>query len=121
MNAPSVSVACNGCTACCRGEAIFLQPDDNPLLFETVEVYDPTKKRFGRMLKQTEDLACIYLGDGGCTIHERRPIICRVFDCAAMVAKLIETYPRAERRRMLRDGRIDAEVYDAGSSRMAKP
>ena len=26
-------------------------------------------------------LSCVYLGDAGCTIHERAPYVCRKFDC----------------------------------------
>lgn len=24
---------------------------------------------------------CVYLGPGGCSIYDRRPILCRAFDC----------------------------------------
>jgi len=34
-----------------------------------------------RCLPKRPDGACIYLGDTGCTIYEKRPQACRAFDC----------------------------------------
>ncbi len=32
-------------------------------------------------LKRRPNGACIYLGETGCTIYERRPEMCRIFHC----------------------------------------
>ncbi len=32
-------------------------------------------------LAKKENDDCVYLGPNGCTIYERRPIVCRSFDC----------------------------------------
>lgn len=77
---PTRVVPCGTCTECCRGDAIFLHPEcgDDPSTYETEE-YE------GRLiLKHKPNRDCIYL-DGGCTIHERRPVICREMDCRSLV------------------------------------
>ncbi len=70
-------VPCNGCTACCHGP-IVLHPSlgDDPTRYATVQ-----DAEWGVKLAQKPDGSCVYLKDGGCGIHERRPAICRAFDC----------------------------------------
>lgn len=71
-------VPCNGCNECCRWDAIWLKPHlgDNENDYET-EVYLGRK-----MLKHKPNGDCIYLDrDRGCSIHDRRPVVCREFDC----------------------------------------
>jgi len=89
-------VPCNGCTACCRGEVIELHPEqgDDVSAYETMQV-----RLLGRdmtVLKLLPDGACVYLGEGGCTIHDRAPVICRVFDCRRFAMNIGN---RAERRK----------------------
>lgn len=64
-------VHCNGCTACCRGWNVELQPQDDWSTYDHQE----------GVLRRTADGACVYLGDAGCTIHDRAPYVCRKFDC----------------------------------------
>ena len=69
---------CNGCTICCQGDAIYMHPElgDDTTLYDC-ELYNG---RF--ILKHKENLDCIYLDrKKGCTIWERRPVICRELDC----------------------------------------
>jgi hypothetical protein len=68
---------CNGCTACCRWGAVVLQPNDRPEDYETAPLGDLT------VLKQKEDgKTCWYLDEEkGCTIYDKRPTVCRAFDC----------------------------------------
>jgi Fe-S-cluster containining protein len=50
---------------------------------ESFETYTVTKAG-GKpeiFLKKTAAGACVYLGPAGCTIYERRPVVCRDFDC----------------------------------------
>ena len=91
-----VHVACGTCTACCRNHTLVtLHPEsgDDPAMYDcdTIEVEGRTLYK----LKHTENGDCIYLGEGGCTIHGRAPVICRTFDCAAFVRE----WPRARRRK----------------------
>lgn len=71
-------VPCDGCRACCERELLILHPEhgDDPADFECYRLPD------GRYaLRQTPTLACIYLGESGCSIWARRPATCREFDC----------------------------------------
>lgn len=76
-------VPCNGCTACCRSAAVGLRPElgDKPSDYETEPGTDPRTGAPMLMLKRSADGACIYLRDGGCAIYDKRPVICRSFDC----------------------------------------
>lgn len=73
-------VPCDGCTACCRGERVILAPSDDPSTYLTVpaELDDGTP---ALMLDHKPNGDCIYLEDGGCSIHDRAPWACREFDC----------------------------------------
>ena len=106
------SVPCNGCTACCRNDMIFLHPEhgDDASQYLTEPVVNPLTGKAGHMLAKAPNGDCIYLGESGCTIHERAPVICREFDCGLMFAK----WPRAERRRLTKQGMFGKEVFDQG-------
>lgn len=75
-------VPCGSCTACCRGEAIFLYPEhgDDPAEYET-------KMFRGRVILAHQlNGDCVYLDRlKGCTIHDRRPHICRKLDCRTLL------------------------------------
>lgn len=112
-----MSIACNGCRKCCHAETIILHPDkgDVPADYQTVETINPITGEPCFMLAHKENLDCIYLGESGCTIYERRPLICREFDCRLMVLKTT----KRERAVMERKGgALITELFDAGDSRM---
>lgn len=50
-------------------------------LYDTEEVFDPTRNRPGKALAHKPNGDCVYLGTRGCTIHSWRPSLCRAFDC----------------------------------------
>lgn len=108
-------VPCNGCTACCRNELIVLMPEDSAWMYDTRVVINPLDGKPARALLQTAAGACIYLGDGGCTIHDLRPAVCRAFDCRRL---FVSFGSRAERRRAVREGQIDGAVLRAGQARV---
>jgi len=70
-------VPCAGCTACCHKQSIYLTKWDRPKLYH--------RKRFvaGRwQLGRSPNGDCAYLDRrAGCTIHDRKPVQCRWFDC----------------------------------------
>lgn len=103
-------VQCNGCTVCCQGDAIFLHPEcgDDARSYET-EMYQ------GRhILKHKPNKDCIYLDrDTGCTIHHRKPTICRELNCAALVKNL--GYTKA--RKMVKLGLFSAQLVREGRKR----
>lgn len=91
VEAPVRTVPCDGCTACCEHDLIVLHPEcgDNPAQFETVRIKHPLTGKRAFALKRKPEGGCIYLERGvGCTIHDRRPTICREFDCRGFVRML---------------------------------
>lgn len=89
---PVGDVPCNGCTRCCKGDALRLLPGDNPDEYLT-EPHDFIPGAL--MLAHKANRECIYLGPSGCTIHDRRPLMCREMDCR-LIAKLT-TYTQARK------------------------
>lgn len=82
------TVPCNGCTLCCHGDVIRFLPGEDPSQYQT----EPMMVRPGRglplksvpgqvMLAHKLNGDCIYLADSGCSIHERKPRVCREMDC----------------------------------------
>ena len=77
---------CEACTTCCQWGGklenhITLVPDDTPGYHETVENTN--------QLKAQPNGDCIYLNrETGCTIHDKRPLNCRAFDCRALLNEL---------------------------------
>lgn len=72
------AVPCGTCVECC---ACLVLPSekhgDDPSLYDVDE---------DGVIKQTADGWCIYLRDGKCSIYDKRPYMCRVYDCRTMVA-----------------------------------
>jgi hypothetical protein len=108
---------CATCAApCCRGDTILLHPDkgDTRWAYRVVEIEHPLTGEPAYMLAHKPNGDCVYLEDrdgvGQCSIYERRPIICRSFDCGLAFAKL----PRHERKRLVRDGLADRATFDMG-------
>lgn len=57
---------------------------------------------------------CVYLGERGCTIYERRPYLCRSFDCRKHYLML----PRQDRDNLVRLGLSSRAVFNAGRARL---
>lgn len=111
------SVPCNGCTACCKNELLFLHPEmgDKEDSYETQPAFNPVTGKRGVALKQKPNGDCIYLGNTGCTIHDRAPAICKEFDCRRFFLRLGS---RVERRKLLKTGLVTKDVYNAGRTRL---
>ena len=110
-----VKVPCNGCRACCS-QAVFLFPDegDDQSQYETVEAVNPLSGKLSRMLRMKPNGDCHYLGTDGCTIYDRIPLMCRVFDCRRWYLK----FTRRERRSMTAKGMLSKDIMDAGRARL---
>ncbi len=66
---------CGGCRECCKGPVRNLPITDPAFLYDTYE-------RGGKTYLATRDNGdCVYLVEGGCGIYERRPSVCRSYDC----------------------------------------
>ncbi len=109
-------VPCNGCTQCCgSNQGLFLQPE----LGDKVESYRHrvvTDEATGNpiFLLATENGRCVYLGDSGCTIYDRRPALCRSFDCRKHYLIL----PKQDRDNLVKLGLSSRAVFDAGRARL---
>jgi hypothetical protein len=57
---------------------------------------------------------CVYLGAAGCTIYDRRPVLCRSFDCREHYLIL----PRQDRDNLVRLGLSSRAVFNAGRARL---
>jgi Fe-S-cluster containining protein len=66
-----------------------------------------------QVLRHKKNGDCIYLDRDGCSIHERRPHICRIFDCRAFY--LSKT--RAQRLEHRKQGAVAKAVITAGKDR----
>lgn len=100
---PEASVPCNGCRACCHHELVIIHPESGDAgSFLTRKVPHPLEDgRTVDALMHTPEGACVYLGEQGCTIYERRPAVCREFDCRAMVARLRASLGRKKTRELI--------------------
>lgn len=101
----SHTLHCGACTACCRWGAVILQPSDPVEEYET----EALTEEF-RVLKRKEDgRTCWYLDEEkGCTIYDRRPVVCQAFDCRLYCLQTVGT-KIVER---------DLEVVRAGRTRL---
>lgn len=110
-------VNCNGCRRCCVNDLIVLHPEcgDDPSQYETVSCTNPvTGKESVAVAKKPGSTECIYLGEKGCTIHDRAPAICREFDCGAFYLAWKIKYTRNDRRMLLKAGLIGADLIARG-------
>lgn len=57
----------------------------------------------------------MYLGKNGCTIYERRPLICRTFDCRKHYLIL----PRQDRDNLVRLKLSSRAVFNAARARLS--
>jgi hypothetical protein len=112
---PDAVVPCGGCRRCCQGNSIVMlleREGDDLASYEHELVTLPGAGR-GPILKRRPNGDCFYLGAGGCTIHDRAPAVCRVFDCRRAYLAFMD-FPRADRRRMVKAQAVDREILDRG-------
>jgi Fe-S-cluster containining protein len=105
-------VPCNGCTACCKTDAVLLLPEDNveSYLHEAVDIPGVGPA----LILAKVDGHCVYLVDELCTIWHRAPKVCKAFDCR----RFFLSRSRSERRRMVKEGIGSQEVMKAGQARV---
>ena len=76
----TADVPCGDCNACCHETSVFLEPDEVDK-YRCVQESDSDGQSQPR-LERNEDESCVYLDEqGACSIYERRPKLCRNFDC----------------------------------------
>lgn len=109
-------VPCNGCRLCCQNDAIVLHPEkgDNPSLYTTVPFTSPINGAEMLMLDHKSNGDCIYLGEKGCEIYEKRPLICREFDCRKLYLK----FTKPQRIAIVSKNLISKATIEAGKKRL---
>ncbi len=100
-------VPCNGCTLCCEGDAVRLCPEDATERDRT----EPHPRIPGvLMLAHKPNGECIYLKNGGCSIHGHSPKLCRTADCRSIALRIdFETAMKLHEMKLL-----DLRVWDQG-------
>ena len=112
---------CNGCTECCRSnQGLFLHPERG----DEVESYRHQVVRdqetgnpiflLATCSSPQANSQCVYLGPSGCTIYDRRPFLCRNFDCREHYLIL----PKQDRDNLVRLGLSSRAVFNAGRARL---
>lgn len=110
-------VPCNGCTECCRSRQLLpLHPEqgDDVQSYRFQILKDRMSAKPVFVLAADENGRCVYLGDAGCTIYERRPFLCRSFDCRKHYLIL----PRQDRDNLVRIGLSSRAVFNEGRKRV---
>jgi Fe-S-cluster containining protein len=110
-------VPCNGCTECCRSnQGLFLHPGrgDEPDSYRHIVATDRATGNPVFLLATDAHGQCVYLGPSGCTIYDRRPVLCRTFDCRKHYLIL----PRQDRDNLVRIGLSSRAVFNAGRMRL---
>lgn len=106
-----VKVNCGSCRACCH-QLVSLRPSD---LANGPWELDPVF--LNKVLKRRPDGSCVYLDAMlGCTIYDRRPEICRVFDCGDWYTKLS---PEDRRGILIEGDKADKEMLASGEKHSA--
>lgn len=126
MTRAVANVPCNGCTACCQHDLVFLHPEQGDIVesFITFEVTNPLTGEHGHALQhkaKADGGGCVYVGPAGCTIHDRVPAVCKAFDCRQLYLDLM-SIPRPRRRKLLKQmrshGLAGNPVLMAGKARL---
>jgi hypothetical protein len=110
-------VPCNGCTECCRSnQGLVLHPEqgDEVESYRHRVVADPATGNPVFLLAAEANGQCVYLGATGCTIYDRRPLLCRSFDCRKHYLILL----RQDRDNLVRLGLSSRDVFNAGRARL---
>jgi len=99
-------VPCGDCHLCCKMWTPLTE--EEYASYEWGWVHHAGQTR--RALKRKPNGDCVYLGDSGCTIHEKAPKICREFDCRW----LYRNSNRAGRREAAKAGTVSKPIWERG-------
>lgn len=110
-------VPCGSCHACCHSP-VEVQPQfgDDPDLYELAISVDSSAPNRHTMitLNRKPDGSCYALKNGRCSIWDKRPMICRGFDCR----KLFVMHTKEERRTLVALKYFKQAIFDAGKKRL---
>ncbi len=106
MNIIPGEVPCDGCTLCCKNDAVNLVGE---------EVYEFEREACrtspsGFCIAHKPNGDCVYLGAHGCTIQDRKPSRCREMDCRLIAANM----SRKEARELAQRRLFNMRIYQRG-------
>jgi len=111
-------VPCGSCNACCHSP-VGVQPQfgDDPSLYELAINVDTSAPNGHTMvtLNRKPDGSCYALKNGRCSIWEKRPQVCRAFDCR----KIFAMHTKEERRALVDLKYFKQAIFDAGRKRLS--
>ena len=101
---------CGGCRLCCR-LMVPLRPEmgDDVASYQTATCYTPGQQPY-LILDRLPNGDCCYLGKDGCTIWDRAPYECRMFDCR----EYFRNKTRNERRDLMKHDAAIKALFDRG-------
>lgn len=116
------AIPCDGCIQCCKNDQVILRPEDGDDL--SLYEWEPIASalypgRVSAALKRDPQTGhCMYLAATGCSIHDKRPAICRRYHCAR-TAKALEELPHYVRKALKRRGDVfDKELLERARDRL---
>ena len=117
------AIPCDGCIQCCKTDQVILHPENGDDLafyqWDAVQSALYPGRKVAALKRNPTTGHCIYLEAHGCSIHDKRPAVCRRFHCAR-TAKALEELPRTTRKLILRRGDVVDEVLlEHGKDRLA--
>ena len=82
---------CSQCGICCKLFRINLTEEEYKSkkyktqfeMFGMEDDFEEAERSAANVIEQKEDGSCIYLSDGKCSIHEKRPKACQNFFCTS--------------------------------------
>jgi uncharacterized protein len=78
------SYECKACKRCCTGKRIPVNPYEVARLarhvgLSTTAFLEKHTEVGGAILRRSDDQRCVFLGEGGCSVHSSRPVACRLY------------------------------------------
>lgn len=105
-----VSVPCGSCRLCCRMMTPLHPEHGDDIGSYQTALWVKAGQEPMIILDRLPNGDCVYLGENGCTIHERAPRACRMFDCREM----FKNSDRLGRRLAVKRGEVAPEIFRRG-------
>lgn len=124
MPADQNAIPCDGCIQCCKNDQVILHPEAGDDLsfyrWEPIASALYPGQTMAALKRDPITGHCTYLTASGCSIHDRRPSVCRRFHCAR-TALALEKLPHRTRKILRRRGDVfDAALLERGRDRLQR-
>jgi uncharacterized protein len=118
---------CRQCSRCCYDKTIQINPYEVSRLARTLQISSSElRERFtaggrGEHLARKEDGSCVFLTESGCSVHEGRPLVCRLYPLGRTISadgsvtfSLLEGHPESDGS-VTKEGTVAAYVEAQGA------